>query len=159
MLIGEAPGREEDLQGKPFVGESGQLLDKMLAACGWTRARDVYIANCLPWRPPGNRAPTQDELETMAPFTHRHIALIRPKALVLLGGTAAQFLLQSPLRIGRLRGRWHDYRHDGASIPAFPMFHPAWFLRRPEQKGLAWQDWLDLRQHLQNLTPAPDSDR
>ena len=161
MLIGEAPGRDEDLQGKPFVGESGQLLDKMLAACGWTRASDVYITNCLPWRPPGNRTPSPEELELMAPFVHRHIALVQPRLLVFLGGTAAQFLLQSPLRISRLRGQWQEYRPDPNEemrIAAMPMFHPAWFLRRPEQKARAWQDWLKLRQRL-NARPETSPEK
>ena len=145
MLIGEAPGAEEDLQGKPFVGRAGKLLDRMLTALGWSR-EDVYITNIVHWRPPRNRTPTSEEGALLLPFTHRHIALVRPAYLIALGGFAAKVLLSRSEGILRMRGRWFAYRGlDGAKapIPLMPMLHPAYLLRSPQQKSLAWRDWLD----------------
>lgn len=146
MLIGEAPGEDEDRQGKPFVGVSGQLLDRMLAAGGLDRSQ-VYISNILFWRPPGNRAPTDAEIAACLPFTERHIALVKPKLIVLLGGVAAKSLLRTKEGITRLRGRWVDYTlplgHEiNESIPCLPTYHPAYLLRQPSAKRQAWSDML-----------------
>ncbi len=146
MVIGEAPGRDEDIEGKPFVGRSGQLLDTMLAAIGLSRNASlrqdaVYITNVLPWRPPQNRDPSTDEIMLMKPFLLRHIELIAPEFLLLLGNTAAKTLLQTETGITRLRGEWHEV----AGIPALPSFHPAALLRNPAQKKAAWADFLALR--------------
>jgi DNA polymerase len=149
MIVGEAPGREEDLAGLPFVGRSGRLLDRMLAAIGLARQasdpRDaVYITNVLPWRPPANRDPSSDEIALMRPFLMRHIALQRPQVLVAMGAAAARTLLSTSVGITRLRGRWADL--DGT--PVLPMFHPAALLRDPAKKRDAWADLLALRARL-----------
>lgn len=146
MLIGEAPGAEEDRQGLPFVGESGHLLDKMLASIDMAR-EDTYITNILPWRPPGNRTPTHAEMAACLPFIERHIELVAPKVLLLLGGSAASTLLGRAEGISKLRGRWFDYETPGLSHPvkALPLFHPAYLLRTPAQKRLAWRDLLTLK--------------
>lgn len=144
MLIGEAPGREEDLEGRPFVGPSGQLLDKMLSAIGLDRSL-VYIANTLPWRPPGNRPPTSAEISICEPFIQRHIELVNPAVLVCLGGVASKQLLKSDLGIMKLRGRWMNYDNSGRDIAVLPLFHPAYLLRQPAQKRLAWRDLLMLK--------------
>ncbi|WP_118133866.1 uracil-DNA glycosylase [Oceanicella sp. SM1341] len=143
MVIGEAPGREEDAAGLPFVGRSGQLLDRMLAAVGLSRraedpAQAVYITNVLPWRPPQNRDPSSDEIAMLTPFLHRHIALARPEMLLLMGRTAASTLLGTSTGITRLRGTWAEV--DG--LPAMPTFHPAALLRNPLQKRPVWSDLL-----------------
>jgi len=148
MLIGEAPGRDEDRQGLPFVGESGQLLDRMLAAIGLDRTK-VYITNILPWRPPGNRAPSQEETTACLPFLRRHIELVSPKILVLLGGVATGTLLGRSEGITRLRGRWFDYRVGDTDIPAIPMFHPAYLLRQPAQKREVWRDLLEIKHKME----------
>lgn len=154
MLVGEAPGRDEDIQGLPFVGESGQLLDKMLAAIGLDRA-GCYISNILPWRPPGNRTPTAEEIALCEPFIRRHIALVKPKVLVFLGNSAAQTLLSRKEGITRLRGQWHEYKDaDGSTIPALASYHPAYLLRQPGAKRDAWRDLLILAERLGNLPPA-----
>lgn len=147
MLIGEAPGRDEDLQGAPFVGAAGQLLDAMLRAAGFDPAKDVYITNVLFWRPPGNRTPQEQELQLCLPFTERHIELVAPRYLVFLGGTSAKALLAEKRGITRLRGQWFAYQHAGlpAPLPAMPLFHPAYLLRQPAQKRLAWRDLLAFR--------------
>lgn len=147
MLIGEAPGRDEDLQGQPFVGAAGRLLDSMLRAAGFDPARDVYITNMLFWRPPGNRTPQQQELQLCLPFTERHIELVAPRYLLFLGGTSAKALLAETRGITRLRGQWLAYQHAGlpAPLPAMPLFHPAYLLRQPAQKRLAWRDLLAFR--------------
>jgi DNA polymerase len=152
MLIGEAPGADEDRQGLPFVGVSGQLLDRMMAAIGYDRTT-FYITNVCFWRPPGNRKPTEAELAAQQPFVLRHIELIRPKVLVLVGGSSAQMLLGTNEGITRLRGKWFDYRSDGLEqpIPALPIFHPAYLLRQPELKREAWRDLLKLRVRLDAL--------
>jgi DNA polymerase len=152
MLVGEAPGADEDRQGKPFVGVSGQLLDRMMGAIGYDRST-FYITNVCFWRPPGNRKPTEAELAAQQPFVIRHIELVRPKVLVLVGGSSAQMLLGTNQGITRLRGKWFDYRSDGldAPIPALPIFHPAYLLRQPELKREAWRDLLMLRARLDTL--------
>jgi uracil-DNA glycosylase family 4 len=147
MLIGEAPGAEEDRQGLPFVGRSGQLLDRMLAAIGIDRTR-CYIANTLAWRPPGNRKPTDAETAMCIPFIQRQIALADPQVLVFLGGTAAATLLGRNEGITRLRGRWLTYPLDGREVPVMPTFHPAYLLRQPAAKRQAWLDLLRIRERL-----------
>lgn len=147
MLIGEAPGREEDLQGKPFVGRSGQLLDRMLAAIGLDRD-SVYIANTVPWRPPGNRTPTPAEIGVCLPFLHRQISLVAPEVIVSLGAPAAGTLFGHPVSITRVRGQWRDIEIAGRTLPLLPTFHPAFLLRQPAQKALAWRDLLTLKQAL-----------
>jgi DNA polymerase len=152
MLVGEAPGADEDRQGLPFVGVSGQLLDRMMAAIGYDRST-FYITNVCFWRPPGNRKPTEAELAAQQPFVLRHIELVRPKVLVLVGGSSAQMLLGTTEGITRLRGKWFDYRSDGLDqpIPALPIFHPAYLLRQPELKREAWRDLVKLRIKLDAL--------
>ncbi len=158
MLIGEAPGRDEDRQGVPFVGVSGQLLDVMLGYVGLSREKNVYITNILPWRPPGNRQPTDAEIAACLPFLARHIALVAPRILVFLGGTAAKTLLGRKEGITRLRGQWYDYASPAlqsvgiAPIPAMATLHPAYLLRQPAQKRAAWKDLLSVRQRLDTLT-------
>jgi uracil-DNA glycosylase len=143
MLIGEAPGADEDRQGLPFVGRAGQLLNKMLAAIGLDRSQ-VYIANVVPWRPPGNRTPTPIETAACLPFIRRQIELVQPKILVCLGAPSAQTLLGVSEGIMRMRGRWHDFDLAGMKIRVLPMLHPAYLLRQPAQKRLAWQDLREL---------------
>jgi len=148
MLIGEAPGAEEDRLGKPFVGQSGQLLDKMLATIGLQR-HSVYITNVIYWRPPGNRSPTQAEIAACQPFLERQIELLRPKVIVFLGGISARGLLAVKEGVTKLRGRRFVYTTaDGTRIPAMVTFHPAFLLRQPAQKRFAWRDLLTLRQRL-----------
>jgi uracil-DNA glycosylase len=149
MLVGEAPGEDEDRQGLPFVGVSGKLLDQMLKAVGLDRT-SVYISNILPWRPPGNRSPTPGEMAMCLPFIRRHIALVAPEILVFLGGTAAKTLLNTTQGVTRLRGRWIDCPLDGEGkiIPALPMLHPAYLLRNPASKKEAWRDMLLLAERL-----------
>jgi uracil-DNA glycosylase len=155
MFIGEAPGEEEDRQGKPFVGVSGQLFDKMLAAAGIAR-KDIYISNILFWRPPGNRTPTDGEIAACLPFVERHISLISPKILVLLGGVAAKTLLRTTEGITRIRGRWTSYKlppelGSDTSIPCLPIYHPAYLLRQASAKRQAWNDILLLKKRLDEL--------
>jgi len=144
MFVGEAPGAEEDRIGRPFVGRSGQLLDRMLAAIGLDRSK-VYIANTVPWRPPGNRTPTPQESAICRPFIARQIALVGPDVLVCLGGPSAQALLGVREGILRLRGRWSTYDADDVRIRALPTLHPAYLLRSPLQKRLAWRDFRAIR--------------
>lgn len=150
MFIGEAPGADEDRQGVPFVGRAGQLLDKMLASIGLDRTK-VYIANVVPWRPPGNRTPTPLETAACLPFTRRQIELVDPKILVCLGVAAAQTLLGTKEGIMRLRGRWFSYRPGDKEIQAIAMLHPAYLLRQPAQKKLAWQDLRMLAKEIRRL--------
>ncbi len=152
MLIGEAPGADEDRQGKPFVGISGQLLDRMMASIGLDRST-FYITNVCFWRPPGNRKPTEAELAAQLPFVTRHIELVRPKLLVLVGGSSAQGLLGLNDGITRLRGRWFDYQSPAmpTPIPTIPIFHPAYLLRQPGLKREAWRDLLKLQARLASL--------
>lgn len=148
MFVGEAPGAEEDRQGIPFVGPAGRLLDKMLAAIGLDR-NGVYITNILPWRPPGNRNPTDAEIGACLPFLERHIALANPDILVFVGGTAAKTLLRRPEGIMRLRGRWMAYEPAaGDPVTARALLHPAYLLRQPAQKRETWNDLLDIRARL-----------
>jgi DNA polymerase len=153
MLIGEAPGRDEDDQGVPFVGRSGQLLDRMLASIGIARDA-VYITNVIAWRPPGNRTPTPQETEICKPFVERHIALVQPEVLVLLGGPASKALLATTAGITQIRGKWTKVTIEGRAIDALPMLHPAYLLRQPGQKNLAWQDLLKLKSRLAGEAPA-----
>jgi len=149
MFIGEAPGADEDRQGLPFVGVSGQLLDRMLATIGLARSRHFYITNILPFRPPGNRTPTDAEIALFLPFIRRHIALVRPRLVVLLGGTAAKALLGSREGITRLRGRWHQIIIETLPpIPTLATLHPAYLLRTPAAKRDAWQDLLALQRKI-----------
>jgi DNA polymerase len=156
MLIGEAPGAEEDRLGRPFVGQSGQLLDRMLASIGLRRdAGGFYITNILPWRPPGNRTPTDAEIALFLPFVLRHIALIRPRHVLLLGATAARALLRTKEAITRLRGRWHRIEVPGlGEVPALATLHPAYLLRTPAAKREAWADLLMLRRTLDSEPPG-----
>ena len=148
MLIGEAPGRDEDLQGKPFVGRAGQLLDRMLASVGLGEEH-CYITNVIYWRPPGNRTPTPEEVEACAPFLARQIELLNPKMLVLLGGAAAKSVLGVSEGIMRLRGKWLTYRSGGREVPTLATLHPAYLLRNPVDKRLAWRDLLALKAALE----------
>ena len=147
MFVGEAPGADEDRQGKPFVGVSGQLLDRMLAAIGMDR-ESIYISNILPWRPPGNRKPSPAEVMSCLPFVARHIELINPKVLILVGGTSASSLLDTKEGITRLRGRWVSYKAGDQDIPTMPIFHPAYLLRQPALKREAWKDIRAIRDRL-----------
>jgi DNA polymerase len=144
MIVGEGPGADEDRIGKPFVGRAGQLLDKMLAAIGLDRSK-VYIANVVPWRPPGNRTPTPQELALCLPFVRRQIELVAPDFLVLLGASAAQTLLQEKEGIMRLRGHWREVEFGARKIRALPMLHPAYLLRAPLKKAQAWRDLRALK--------------
>ena len=158
MFIGEAPGVEEDRQGKPFVGASGKLLDRMLQSIGLSRAghgaEGAYISNVLFWRPPGNRSPTTAEIAACLPFIQRHIELVQPKILVYLGGTAAKTMLETNQGIMRLRGKWFDHFTPGLDhpIPAMPTFHPAYLLRTPGQKRESWADLLNIKKKLIEFT-------
>ncbi|MEC8172359.1 MAG: uracil-DNA glycosylase [Pseudomonadota bacterium] len=152
MFIGEAPGVDEDRQGLPFVGASGQLLNRMLSALGRERA-SIYISNILFWRPPGNRSPTAAETAACLPFVQRHIELARPKVLVFLGGSSAKTMLNRTEGIMRLRGKWFDYMSEelGTPIPAMPTFHPAFLLRQSAQKREAWRDFLAIQEKLEEI--------
>jgi DNA polymerase len=147
MFVGEAPGRDEDIEGLPFVGRSGQLLDRMLAAIGLDRS-SVYIANIVPWRPPGNRTPTPQESAICLPFTLRQIELADPDVLVCLGGPSAQTLLSIRDGILKARGRWFAYHTGTREIRAIATLHPAYLLRQPLQKRLAWRDFLAIKKAL-----------
>jgi uracil-DNA glycosylase family 4 len=144
MFVGEAPGRDEDIQGLPFVGRSGQLLDRMMAAIGLNRT-SAYVGNVIPWRPPGNRTPTPQETETCLPFTKRQIELADPDILVCLGAPSALALLGLKDGIRRTRGRWHNYHTGAREIRAIATFHPAYLLRSPLEKRLAWRDFLAIK--------------
>jgi DNA polymerase len=148
MLVGEAPGRDEDLEGLPFVGRSGQLLDRILAAIGRDRT-SAYIANVIPWRPPGNRDPSPMETEICRPFIERQIELAAPKVLVTLGNPSTKALLKTQDGITKLRGSWRDYvTPSGVTIPTMPTLHPAYLLRNPAHKKFAWRDFLEVRTRL-----------
>ena len=149
MLIGEAPGADEDRLGKPFVGVSGQLLDRMLAAVGYDRT-NALITNVLFWRPPGNRTPTPTEIAACLPFVERMIEIVDPAVLVLVGGIAAKTMLARSEGIMKLRGRWLEFQTPRMSrpVPTIATFHPAYLLRSPGQKRLAWQDFLTIRRKL-----------
>jgi uracil-DNA glycosylase len=139
MFVGEAPGREEDIEGLPFVGRSGKLLDRMIAAIGLDRS-NAYIANVIPWRPPGNRTPTPQETQICLPFIQRQIELVNPDVLVTLGNPSTQTLLSTREGIMKTRGRWLDYDTGTRVIRALATFHPAYLLRSPSYKRMAWQD-------------------
>jgi DNA polymerase len=147
MFVGEAPGRDEDIEGLPFVGRSGKLLDRMLAAIGLDRSK-VYIANIVPWRPPGNRTPTPQESQICLPFILRQIELADPDVLVCLGGPSAQALLGIKEGITKTRGRWFAFATGSREIRAVATFHPAFLLRSPLQKRFAWRDFLAIKKAL-----------
>ena len=156
MLIGEAPGADEDRIGKPFVGDGGQLLDRMMAAIGLDRKSEdkdtsVYITNIVNWRPPGNRSLSDAEISVCLPFIQRHIELVNPEFLIYVGGVSAKALLETSHGITRLRGKWQDYKSEGLKtpIPSMALFHPAYLLNSPGQKSLAWQDLLSLKAKLE----------
>lgn len=144
MLIGEAPGAEEDRQGKPFVGKSGQLLDRMLAAIGLDRDK-VYIVNTVPWRPPGNRTPTPEEMALCLPFLHRQVELVAPKLVLTLGGPAMQTVFSTTNGIIKMRGKWSEVTIGSHKVDAIPTLHPAYLLRNPPTKQQAWRDMLSLK--------------
>jgi len=139
MFVGEAPGRDEDIEGLPFVGRSGKLLDRMIAAIGLDRSK-AYIANVIPWRPPGNRTPTPQETQICLPFIQRQIELVNPDVLVTLGNPSTQTLLSTREGIMRTRGKWFDYDTGTRTIRAMATFHPAYLLRSPSYKRMSWQD-------------------
>jgi DNA polymerase len=144
MMIGEAPGRDEDLQGKPFVGRAGQLLDKMLAAIALSE-ENVHITNIVYWRPPGNRTPTPQEAQVCRPFLERQVELVAPDILVLLGGAAAKHIFDVPEGIMRVRGKFRDVTIGARTVRALATLHPAYLLRTPAAKRLAWRDLLDVK--------------
>ena len=147
MIIGEAPGKDEDRMGVPFVGSAGQLLDQMLASVGLDR-QSVYITNIMPWRPPGNRTPTEEEIEMMRPFVEKHVQLVAPDVILALGGTSAKMLLQTQDGIMKLRGKFFDYRlngHADVTVPLLPCLHPGYLLRAPHHKNFVFKDLLLLR--------------
>ncbi len=148
MIVGEAPGQEEDRIGLPFVGRSGKLLDRMLEAIGRDRST-TRIANILPWRPPLNRKPELTEIQMCLPFLERHIELLAPKAVMALGGTAAQHLLGREDPMGRLRGQWHERTYGALQVPVIATYHPAYLLRTPIAKRMAWADLLTLKARLE----------
>jgi DNA polymerase len=148
MFVGEAPGRDEDIEGLPFVGRSGQLLNRMMATIGLDRT-SVYIANVIPWRPPGNRTPTPQETQICLPFIRRQIELVNPDVLVTLGNPSTQTLLATRDGIMKTRGKWFDYDTGSRLIRALPTFHPAYLLRSPSYKRLAWQDLRAIARALQ----------
>lgn len=150
MIIGEAPGKEEDIQGKPFIGPAGKLLDKMFAAIGLSRHEEtpetaLYITNMLPWRPPQNRDPSPEEIALMKPFLLRHIELAQPDFIVTMGNPSTKTLRDTSQGITKMRGQWGEV----LGIPSLPLFHPAYLLRSPEQKRLAWADLLSLKARLE----------
>lgn len=151
MIIGEAPGAQEDRQGIPFCGPSGALLDKMFAAIGLSRQEHLYISNTVFWRPPGNRAPNTEELAICEPFVQKHVALIAPKILVFAGGVASTAMLKREQSVSRLRGKFYDYENPflAKPLPCMVFFHPAYLLRSPAQKRLAWSDLLKIKAWLE----------
>jgi uracil-DNA glycosylase family 4 len=151
MLIGEAPGRDEDRIGKPFVGRAGQLLDKMLASIGLDRKTNAYITNVINWRPPDNRDPTPEEAASCLPFLRRHIELANPAVIILLGAVAARHVVGVSDGIMKLRGRWMEYRVGDHMVPLMPTLHPAYLLRQPAHKKLAWRDLQAVRDKIQTL--------
>lgn len=150
MLIGEAPGAEEDRQGKPFVGKSGQLLDRMLGAIGLDRTK-VYIANTVPWRPPGNRTPTPEEMALCLPFLHRQVELVAPRLVMTLGGPAMQTVFETTNGIIKMRGKWSPVNIGKHQVDAIPTLHPAYLLRNPPAKQQAWRDMLSLKLKIAEL--------
>ena len=158
MLIGEAPGRDEDRVGKPFVGRAGQLLDKMLASIALDRQTNAYITNVINWRPPDNRDPTPEEAAACLPFLRRHIELARPRVMILLGAVAARHVVGVNEGIMKLRGRWLEYRVGDRMVPLMPTLHPAYLLRQPAHKKLAWRDLQAVAAKIKTLgLPEPGS--
>lgn len=157
MLVGEAPGADEDRIGRPFVGNSGQLLDRMLAAIGLSRETNVYISNVINWRPPGNRQPSDAEIALSLPFIRRHIELVNPALLIFSGGVAAKALMQTSVGILKLRGKWTEWSSPELPqpVPVLPTLHPAYLLRTPQQKALAWSDLLKLKEKATSLGLLP----
>jgi len=154
MFVGEAPGREEDIEGLPFVGRSGKLLDRMIAAIGLDRS-SAYIANVIPWRPPGNRTPTPQETQICLPFIQRQIELVNPDVLVTLGNPSTQTLLSTREGIMKTRGKWFDYDTGTRVIRALATFHPAYLLRSPSYKRMAWQDLRSIAKALEQAQTSP----
>jgi uracil-DNA glycosylase family 4 len=151
MLVGEAPGSDEDLEGIPFVGQSGQLLDKMLATVGFD-IKNTYTSNIIPWRPPGNRPPTVSEIALCKPFIEKHIELINPKILILVGNVAAKTLLNNNSPMAKIRGLWFEYKsRKNESIKALATYHPAYLMRSPTQKAFSWQDMLLIAKKYQEI--------
>ena len=150
MLIGEGPGADEDRIGRPFVGKAGQLLDKMLAAIGLDRTK-VYIANVVPWRPPGNREPTPQEIAACAPFLQRQIELVNPAIIITVGAVSTSALMGSKQGITKMRGQWRDLTLGPLTVRAMPMLHPAYLLRQPAAKRQAWADLLSLKREMKNI--------
>jgi len=148
MLVGEAPGSEEDLQGKPFVGKAGQLLDRMLGTIGLDRTK-VFIVNTVPWRPPGNREPSPEEMALCQPFLFRQIELVAPRILVTLGNVPTKALFATSLGITRMRGQWQELTLGSHRVKAMPTLHPAYLLRQPATKQMAWRDMLSLKQAIE----------
>lgn len=151
MIIGEAPGGDEDRIGKPFVGQAGQLLDRMFTAIDMKRENDFYITNILPWRPPGNRKPTDAECDLCLPFIKRHVELFQPKLIISVGGTSANALLNTKTGITKLRGKWQEYLISGKTVPIIPIFHPAYLLRQPQFKKQTWHDLLAIKAKIGEL--------
>ena len=152
MLIGEAPGEEEDRSGRPFIGKSGELLEKMISSLGFTRDK-IYITNILPWRPPGNRTPKAEEVATMLPFLMRHIEIVQPQVLLLMGGPAAKALLGKEESVTRMRGIWWEYHSAGLpeSIPSLVTYHPSYLLQTPLSKRESWRDLRLLKKKIAPL--------
>ncbi len=157
LLIGEAPGRDEDRIGKPFVGRAGQLLDKMLASIGLDRKTNAYITNVINWRPPDNRDPSPEEAAQCLPFLRRHIELANPQVIILLGAVAARHVVGVSDGIMKLRGRWMEYRVGDRMVPLMPTLHPAYLLRQPAHKKLAWRDLQSVRDRLAALAGTRDA--
>jgi DNA polymerase len=152
MIIGEAPGRDEDIEGRPFVGRAGQLLDRMIAAAGWTET-DVHITNIVYWRPPGNRPPTPQEAEVCRPFLERQIELVAPRVLLLMGGAASKQILRSDEGILKIRGRWQTLEFGNLKVPVIATLHPVYLLRTPIAKRQAWRDILAVNETLKTSKP------
>ncbi len=148
MIVGDAPGFDEDRDGKPFMGPNGRMLDKMLTAIGLDRDKDVYLTDVLPWRPLGNTRPDPEIIAMCTPFLKRHIALTKPKHLLLMGTIAAQSLLDSKDGISRLRGRWQEITLEGHSMAAMVTYHPQYLINQPQMKGATWRDLLAVKERL-----------
>ena len=151
MLIGEAPGREEDKQGLPFVGRAGKLLDKMLEAIQLERKKDVYITNIVNWRPPNNRTPTEKEILLFLPMVKKHIELINPRIILLLGATSVKAMLGRDFSISKIRGKWQTCKIGKLEIPTLPTYHPAFLLRQPAQKKFSWEDLKSLKKKINEI--------
>ncbi len=151
LFIGEAPGRDADRIGRPFVGRAGQLLDKMMASIGLSRTSNAYITNVINWRPPDNRDPSPEEAAQCLPFLRRHVELVEPRIIILLGAVAARHVIGVTEGIMKLRGRWLDYRVGDRMVPVMPTLHPAYLLRQPGHKKLAWRDLQAAQAKLESL--------